>query len=81
MGLFFEEKLINIPSENLPKLSKERVQYFCHALELNLRSRHSASASNCSMNRLLEPKMIIIFLQQRSLCLISREALQASTKM
>ena len=25
---FFEEILINIPSENLPKLSKERMQYF-----------------------------------------------------
>ena len=66
----FEEILINIPSENLPKLSKERMQYFCHALKLNLRSRHSASASNCSMNRSLEPNMIINFLQQRILCLI-----------
>ena len=27
-GFFFEEILINIPSENLPKLSKERMQYF-----------------------------------------------------
>ena len=66
--------MINIPSENLPKLSKERVQHFCHDLKLNLRSRHSASASNCSMNRSLEPKtaakMIINFLQQRILCLI-----------
>ena len=26
--LIFEEILINIPSENLPKLSKERMQYF-----------------------------------------------------
>ena len=70
----FEEILINIPSENLPKLSKERMQYFCHALKLNLRSRHSAdsaaSASNCSMNRSLEPKMTINFRQQRILCLI-----------
>ena len=40
---FFEEILINIPSKNLPKLSKERTQYFCHALKLNLRSRHSAT--------------------------------------
>ena len=69
-AFFFEEILINIPSENLSKLSKERMQYFCHALKLNLRSRHSASASNCSMNRSLEPKMIINFLQQRILCLI-----------
>ena len=68
---FFEEILINNPSENLPKLSKERMQCFCHALKLNLRSRYSAArASNCSMNRSLEPKMIINFLQQRILCLI-----------
>ena len=59
-AIFFEEILINIPSENLSKLSKERMQYFCHALslKLNLRSRHSASASDCSMNRSLEPNMI-----------------------
>ena len=69
-AFFFEEILINIPSENLSKLSKERMQYFCHALKLNLRSQHSASASNCSMNRSLEPNMIINFLQQRILCLI-----------
>ena len=73
-AFFFEEILINIPSENLPKLSKGRMQYFCHALKLNLRSRHSAdsaaSASNCSMNRSLEPKMTINFRQQRILCLI-----------
>ena len=70
-AFFFEEILINIPSENLPKLSKGRMQYFCHALKLNLRSRHSAaSASNCSMNRSLEPNMIINFLQQRIVCLI-----------
>ena len=68
-AFFFEEILINIPSENLSKLSKERMQYFCHALKLNLRSRHSASVSNCSMNKSLEPKMIINFLQQRILCL------------
>ena len=60
---FIDEILINIPSENLPKVSKERMQYFCHALKLNLRSRHSAARS-------LEPKMIINFLQQRILCLI-----------
>ena len=41
---FFEEILINIPSDNLSKLSKERMPYFCHALKLNWRSRHSASA-------------------------------------
>ena len=59
-AFFFDEILINFPSENLPKLSKERMQYFCHDLKLNLRIRHSAaSASNCSMNRSLEPKMII----------------------
>ena len=70
-AFFFEEILVNIPSENLPKLSKERMQYFCHALKLNLRSRHSAaSASNCLMNRSLEPNMIINFLQQRIVCLI-----------
>ena len=63
-AFFFEEILINIPSKNLPKLSKERMQYFrapeyfCHALKLNSRSRHStASASTCSMNRSLEPKI------------------------
>ena len=59
------EILINIPSESPSKLSKERMHYFCHALKLNLRSRHSASTSNCSMNRSLEPNMIITFLQQR----------------
>ena len=69
-AIFFEEILINIPSENLSKLSKERMQYFCHALKLNLWSRHSASASDCSMNRSLEPNMIINLLQQRTLCLI-----------
>ena len=50
-SIFFEEILINIPLENLPRLSKERIQYFFHALKLDLKSRHSASASNCSMNR------------------------------
>ena len=50
-AFFFEEIVINLPSENLPGLSKERMQYFCHALKLTLKSRHSASASNCSMNR------------------------------
>ena len=50
-SIFFEEILINIPLENLPWLSKERMQYFFHALKLDLKSRHSASASNCSMNR------------------------------
>ena len=70
-AFFFEEILINIPSENLPKLSKERMQYFCHALKLNLRSRHSAaSASDFSMNGSFEPKIIINFIQQRILCLI-----------
>ena len=58
-AFFLEEILINIPSENLPKLSKERMQYFCHALKLNF-----------SMNRSHEPKMIINFTQQRILCLI-----------
>ena len=50
-AFFFKEILINIPSENLPRLSKKRMQYFCHALNLNIKSRHSAIASNCSMNR------------------------------
>ena len=45
-AFFFEEILINIPSENLPKLSKGRMQYFCHALKLNLRSRHSAARAS-----------------------------------
>ena len=68
---FFEEILINIPSDNLPILSKERTQYFCHALKLNLRSRHSAaSASDFSMNGSFEPKIIINFIQRRILCLI-----------
>ena len=59
-AFFFDEILINFPSENLPKFSKERMQYFCHDMKLNLRIRQSAaSASNCSMNRSLEPKMII----------------------
>ena len=70
-AFFFEETLINISSENLPELSKAKIQYFCHALKLNLRSRHSAaSASNCSTNRSLEPKMTVNFRQQRILCLI-----------
>ena len=30
--------MINIPSENLSKLSKERMQYFRHALKLKLRT-------------------------------------------
>ena len=34
-AFFFDEILINIPWENLPKLSKERMQYFCHALKLD----------------------------------------------
>ena len=72
-AFFFEEILINIPSENVPKLSVERMQYFCHALKLNLRSRQFAiivQLSNCSMNRSLEPKMTINFGQQRILWLI-----------
>ena len=36
-AFFFEEVLIKNPSENLPKLSKERMQYFCHALKLNFK--------------------------------------------
>ena len=39
---FLEEILINIPSENLSKLSKERMQYFCHALKLNFSMNRSA---------------------------------------
>ena len=41
-AFFLEEILINIPSENLPKLSKERMQYFCHALKLNFSMNRSA---------------------------------------
>ena len=33
-AFFFEEILINIPSENLSKLSNEGMQYFCHTLKL-----------------------------------------------
>ena len=36
-AFFFEEILIKNPSENLPKLSKQRMQYFCHALKLNFK--------------------------------------------
>ena len=51
-AFFLEEiLLINIRSENLPRLSKERMQYFGPALKLKLKSRRSASARNCSMNR------------------------------
>ena len=39
---FLEEILIIIPLENLPKLSKERMQYFCHALKLNFSMNRSA---------------------------------------
>ena len=44
-ALFFEEILIQFPWENLHKLtcSNERMQYFCNAPKLNLKSRHSAS--------------------------------------
>ena len=66
-AFFFDKILINTLSENLPKLSKERMQYFCHALKLNTQLQVQAI---CLMNRLLEPKMIINFLQQRILCLI-----------
>ena len=41
-AFFLEEILINILSENLPKLSKERMQYFCHALKLNFLMNRSA---------------------------------------
>ena len=47
---FFEEIVVNILSDKLPRLSKERRQYFYHALKLNWKSLHSASTSNCSMN-------------------------------
>ena len=39
-AFFFEDILINIPPANLPKLKKERMQYFCIALKLNLRIIH-----------------------------------------
>ena len=55
-AFFFEEILISISLENLPRLSKERMQYFCLVLKPNLRSRHSASASNCSMNTFAQTK-------------------------
>ena len=55
-AFFFEEIFINIPAENLPRLSKERMQYFCPVLKLNLRNRHSASTSNCSMNTVTQTK-------------------------
>ena len=41
-AFFFEEILINIPSENLPRLSKKRMQYFCHALNINTQHNRSA---------------------------------------
>ena len=55
--IFFKETIINIPSENLPKLSKERLQYLCNAVKLTLfgerkelvgsgKSQHSVNASN-----------------------------------
>ena len=34
--IFLKKSLINIRSENLPKRSKERLQYLCNALKLNL---------------------------------------------
>ena len=82
--IFFKETIINIPSENLPKLSKERLQYLCNAVKLNLfgekkelvgsdKSQHSASASN---NLLFDDKVPqtqedYTFLQHSILCLIS----------
>ena len=45
-AFFLGKTLINIPSEKLPKLSKERIEYFCHALKLNVRSRHSAASAS-----------------------------------
>ena len=44
-ALIFEEILIHFSWENLHKLtcSNERMQYFCNAPKLNLKSRHSAS--------------------------------------
>ena len=36
-AFFIEEILIKNSSENLPKLSKERMQHFCHALKLNFK--------------------------------------------
>ena len=79
--IFFKETIINIPSENLLKLSKERLQYLCNAVKLNLfgekkdlvgsdKSRHSASASNCSMKKSLKTQEDYKFLQHSILCLI-----------
>ena len=62
-AFFLEEILINIPSENLPKLSKERMQYFCHALKLNFSMNRSARTED-------DYKQCINFTQQRILCLI-----------
>ena len=75
--IFFKETIINIPLENLSKLSKERLQYLCNTVKLNLfgekkelvgseKSRHSASASNCSMKKSLKPKRIINFYSTQS---------------
>ena len=57
-AFFFEEMLINIPSENQPQLSKERMQYFWHVPKLHLRRRHPSSATNCSMNRSLDQRRL-----------------------
>ena len=62
-AFFLEEILINIPSENLPKLSEERMQYFCHALKLNFSMNRSARTEH-------DYKQCINFTQQRILCLI-----------
>ena len=64
-AFFLEEILINIPSENLPKLSKERMQYFCHALKLNFSMNRSTRTEDD-----YKLKQCINFTQQRILCLI-----------
>ena len=52
-SIFFRRNIdqYSVGESGEPRLSKERMQYFFHALKLDLKSRHSASASNCSMNR------------------------------
>ena len=70
-AFFFEEILINIPSENLPKLSKERMQYFsCPEAKLK------EPTLSCKFKQLFDEqvarskeKMTINVRQQRILCL------------
>ena len=45
----FEQIFIDIQSENLDKLSKERLQYYCNALKLKV------SGDNKELTQRLEP--------------------------